>query len=335
MPRDRLHAAGVHAVPVLQRVGQLDAAEQVEAGLDRRGRHLRRNDPGVDRGVRVVLHRERHDDQRPVFEHDVPQRRVDDLGQRQPAAAIRRVLHPDGRVGNPEPASKGDGGTQAGFPETLPRVGTAGRSVPAPTRQDLLRVVHDRQRDLPLGGGVFDHVVRDQSPGALRAAVDRPHRRGVGFRGAGRPTGHSDVEVLSDPGEVVQGEEETVVDHAGGRGQFDRRVLLRAAAVQRRLRVRDPAQPGRRGLRRDAGAVGVGRDARHVRPRGRCGGGTEEPGSGPTTVRSEGARSRRRDPVEEHFVAGPQRQRGEDSKADAGRIVAFDPRSDRGTAGGT
>ncbi len=47
MPRDRFHAAGAYALPVLQRVRLLDAAEQVAAGHDRRGGHVRRGGAGV------------------------------------------------------------------------------------------------------------------------------------------------------------------------------------------------------------------------------------------------------------------------------------------------
>ena len=55
MPRAGGDAAGLHARPVLQRLRLLDAAQQVAPGGDRRGGHVRRAVPGLDRHVPVVV----------------------------------------------------------------------------------------------------------------------------------------------------------------------------------------------------------------------------------------------------------------------------------------
>ena len=60
MPRDRRDAAGLHAVPVLQRLRFVDAAEQMAADGDRGGGHVRRADPGLGLHVPVVVQRAGH-----------------------------------------------------------------------------------------------------------------------------------------------------------------------------------------------------------------------------------------------------------------------------------
>ena len=46
LSRDRRHAVGLYPLPVLQRVRLVDAREQMAADGHRRGRHVRRTDPG-------------------------------------------------------------------------------------------------------------------------------------------------------------------------------------------------------------------------------------------------------------------------------------------------
>ena len=57
MPRDGRDVPGAYALPVLQRLRLLDAAEQVAAGGHRRGGHVRRSGAGLDRHVPVVVQR--------------------------------------------------------------------------------------------------------------------------------------------------------------------------------------------------------------------------------------------------------------------------------------
>ena len=57
MPRNGLHAAGVHPGAVLQRLRLLDAAQQMASRGHRRRRHVRRDGAGVDRHVHLVVHR--------------------------------------------------------------------------------------------------------------------------------------------------------------------------------------------------------------------------------------------------------------------------------------
>ena len=54
--RDRHHVPGAHALPVLQRVGLVDAAQQVAAGGHRRGRHVRGTRAGRRLHVPLVVH---------------------------------------------------------------------------------------------------------------------------------------------------------------------------------------------------------------------------------------------------------------------------------------
>ncbi len=86
-----------------------------------------------------------------------------------------------------------------------------------PTRGKFhVRLVHDCQRDLSLGGRVLDLLVRDQSVGAVRAASDRANGRGGRLCWLGRTTVHSNLEILSYSWEIVESETYTVVDHAWG-----------------------------------------------------------------------------------------------------------------------
>ena len=57
VPRDGRDAAGADALPVLQRVRLVDAAQQLASRGDRRGRHVRRSRAGVDLHVHLVVHR--------------------------------------------------------------------------------------------------------------------------------------------------------------------------------------------------------------------------------------------------------------------------------------
>ena len=57
VPRDGRDAAGLHALPVLQRQRRLDDPQPLAAGGDRRGGHVRRADPRVAGHVRLVVQR--------------------------------------------------------------------------------------------------------------------------------------------------------------------------------------------------------------------------------------------------------------------------------------
>ncbi len=103
MSRDRHHGAGAHALPVLQRLRFLDAAQQMASRDDRRGRHVRGTGAGLDMHFfMVVFHAG-------LAEQPVPQRDVHLLGhhralQRQSAVALRWLLHPLRPDGDPQSA---------------------------------------------------------------------------------------------------------------------------------------------------------------------------------------------------------------------------------------
>ena len=59
VPRDRRDVPGVYALPVLQRLRLLDAAQQVAPRLHRRGRHVRRDHPGLAGHLHLVVQRTR------------------------------------------------------------------------------------------------------------------------------------------------------------------------------------------------------------------------------------------------------------------------------------
>ena len=87
MSRDGHHDPRAHALPVLQRLRFLDAAEQVAAGGDRRGGHVRRTGARLDLHVSLVVLRAG------TVEQPLPERDVHLLGehgdlQRQSAACV-------------------------------------------------------------------------------------------------------------------------------------------------------------------------------------------------------------------------------------------------------
>jgi hypothetical protein len=106
VPRDGDDAAGVHPLPLLRRVGQLDAAEQVEAGGDRRGGDVCRGDHRLDRHLPLVELAPRRV-QPALPRRDVRLQRVHDPVQREPTAPVRRLLHPLRRAGDPQPPPEG------------------------------------------------------------------------------------------------------------------------------------------------------------------------------------------------------------------------------------
>ena len=159
--RDGHDAARADAVSVLQRLGQLDAAQQMASRGDRRRRHVRRAGAGLHRHLGLVVHAGWSDPQS-LLEHDVrlvgQHRRV----QRQPAVALRRLLH---RL---RPAGDSQSGSEIHLdPEPLRRllvsgVGNAGRPVPAASAS---RVVCDLRRGVvrvSLAGGVVDFAVHER-----------------------------------------------------------------------------------------------------------------------------------------------------------------------------
>ena len=70
--------------------------------------------------------------------------------QREPAAAVRRLLHPGGHYGNPEPPAESHPDSQPKGGGVVPRNRAAGRPVPPATESDLLRLLFNRRRLLPL-----------------------------------------------------------------------------------------------------------------------------------------------------------------------------------------
>jgi hypothetical protein len=103
MPRVGRHAAGIHALSVRQCFRQLDVARTLETDRGRGGRDLGRADAGRGVYVRVVVY-ERGPVELDLLEADVRQLGRHRPVQRQPVAAVRRVLHPVGRVGSAESA---------------------------------------------------------------------------------------------------------------------------------------------------------------------------------------------------------------------------------------
>ena len=146
MPRDGLHAPGVHALPVLQRLRLLDAAQQVASGGHRRGRHVRRDGAGVDRHLHLVVQRSHHAAQPAVPERDVHLLGQHGAVQRQSAVAVRRLLHPDGPDRDSQPAAEVHRDPEAVHGAAVPGHRTAGEPVPAAAEPVPVRPVHGRRR---------------------------------------------------------------------------------------------------------------------------------------------------------------------------------------------
>ena len=107
MSRNGRDGPRAHALPVLQRLRLLAAAQQVGPRGHRRRRHVRRAGPGLGRHLDLVVQRAGPLEP-PLPEHDV---RL--LGQhldlqRQSALAVRRLLHPLRHHRNPQPAAEVD-----------------------------------------------------------------------------------------------------------------------------------------------------------------------------------------------------------------------------------
>ena len=172
VPRNGRDGPRAHALPVLQRLRLLAAAQQVAPRGHRRRRHVRRAGPGLGRHLGLVVQRAGPLEP-PLPEHDV---RL--LGehldlQRQSALALRRLLHPLRHHRDPQPAAEGDLRPEPQAGRVVPGAGAARRSLPSRAEPDLLRPVLGGGRHLSMGGGLLDLVLPVPRLQALSAGEDR------------------------------------------------------------------------------------------------------------------------------------------------------------------
>ena len=123
------------------------------------------------------------------------------------------------------------------FQKDLLGIGTPRRSVPAHSRSALVCVIHHRQHDLSLGGGVLDLLVRHEGARTVRLGSDRTDGRDHRFCGLGRPARDPNMEVLSNSWETLKSETIQFADVAGDRSGRYRGGLLHPAASPHRLCV--------------------------------------------------------------------------------------------------
>ena len=172
-PRDGHALPRAHAGAVLRRDRQLAPAEQVEADLDRRGRHLRRVLPGVAGHLRLVEHAggaaqqpDALDDVHLLGEHDPL--------QRQPAAAVRRLLRHLRLPGDPQPPDQVDAVLRLPVPGEGARAGGAGPELHAAVAAGAVRDLRDRVVPLPLVHHLQHHLLPVPLP--AREAPDHQRR---------------------------------------------------------------------------------------------------------------------------------------------------------------
>jgi hypothetical protein len=128
---------------------------------DRRRWHVCRGGAGLDLHVHLVVQRAG------AAELFLPERDVRQLGehdsiQREPAAAVRRLLYPERHPRDSQPAAKVQQHSPSQAGQVVPRAGRAGGSVPAKAAPDAVCAVHGRRVSLSLGGAVFDSVFLEQ-----------------------------------------------------------------------------------------------------------------------------------------------------------------------------
>ena len=101
---------------------------------------------------------------RDSLQQPLPRRDVHLLGhhhrlQRQPAAPLRRLLHPCRLDGDSESAAEGHDDSQPQAGRVVPRARTARRPLPAAAKSVVLRALLARRGSLPLGRGAVDLLV--------------------------------------------------------------------------------------------------------------------------------------------------------------------------------
>ncbi len=94
--------------------------------------------------------------------------------QRQPAVALRRLLHPGRHDGDSEPAAEGQHDSQPQAGRLVPGPGRARRSVSAAAQPVVLRRLHRGRGHLSLGGPVRHHLVPLQGLRALWPEGGKP-----------------------------------------------------------------------------------------------------------------------------------------------------------------
>ena len=172
MSRDGCHAAGLQPLPLLRRVRQLDATQQVATDLDRGRGNVHRSADFCRRDLRVVEHPGRVDPS-PVPEHLLRDHDHHRHLERQPADAIRRLLHDVGPAGDPQPETQGRPTATRLVRLVLPGNRGQARSLHARDRPGGVRAVCDRRGTVPLVHSRRDSRLPLHRPEALRSAECR------------------------------------------------------------------------------------------------------------------------------------------------------------------
>ena len=142
----------------------------MEADLDLGGGHLRRVFPGQHRHVRLVVQHARTHEQ-PGHGDDVHLLGQHDHVQRQPAAALRRLLR-DGRLArDPQPADQEHAVLRLPDPGEGAGAGNPGPELPAAFAAVPVRDLRGRQLHLSLVRHVRDPLVPVAGPEAVQARV--------------------------------------------------------------------------------------------------------------------------------------------------------------------